>query len=81
MRRVTKKLREQAAVMCSALAADRAGPHVLRCPDESSIEWLAYKFASDRIPSHFPMSLATRRKDIATCWAEAEALLRTGWSP
>lgn len=52
--KISRRVREQAATLCSIMACHRAAPY-------------SYQYGSNHL--------------LATQWAEAEALLRTGWTP
>jgi len=82
-RYIKAKLREEAAVFCSMMAcwhfdgwtsADDDAPILTARTSNNArkIAWAAVKFVGDKTPL-----FSNRGID----WAEAEALLRTGWRP
>lgn len=79
-RRISGRLREEAAVACACMATLRSDldgigewftVFELEPPRIASLAYSAYKVADDKLP------FGTR----SARWAEAEALLRTGWTP
>lgn len=85
-RRISARLREEAAVACAQTATWWTGERawdasVDKCPEPTGrLAYAAMREASPR-----PVSLARTteawNRAWAERWAEAEALLRTGWSP
>jgi hypothetical protein len=78
--RITKRVREEAGRICSQMACLRAardsyqsaGPIAIRlgaCTAEERVAWLAFE------------ATETGVNDLPDHWAEAEALLRCGWTP
>jgi hypothetical protein len=83
VKRYSAKEREEAAVLCSILAADRAngcglGPDDLAAPSTGSLAWIAYAVVDRAYPISYEESVTGA---CAMMWAEAEAWLRSGWSP
>lgn len=82
-RRISKRVREEAALLCALRASYFGGSpngfYVVdyvasECgigPAALSLAWAAL----DAIP------LARSEYNASECWAEAEAMLRTGWTP
>ena len=70
MKRISKTLRERAAVLC-ALAASNESETINGSSAPRAVQKLAFA-AFMSIPDGF---------DDRYIYAEAEALLRTGWSP
>ena len=92
---ISKKTREQAALICAIAASNREGQHGEYAPDTSdvckrldinanldrgpgSLAYDARAYVVSKIDPHGRFSLLWR---TAQADAEAEALLRTGWSP
>lgn len=76
--KVTPKLREQAAIYCSAKAAWWAAekrvprPYLAKFPKRvKNLAYAAFTHASTTMPTEWYPSL----------WGEAHALLMTGWEP
>jgi hypothetical protein len=82
-------LREEAAVYCSAMAAwwvsSPHAVHPLLCIEKCESYWLAYKAfakADEAFDDALTEGVLVNLRDAtAESWAEAEALLRTGWEP
>ena len=77
--RITNRLRNHAAMLCS-IAACSEGPYDasaiprLDGPASHDLAWDAWDEAAKRTRDD-------NRRTHFTVWAEAEALLRTGWTP
>lgn len=88
-KRISKRVREEAAAICAQMACLRAAPNSYQYPpgqayivpaslDEghkpSALAWDAY----DAAPVDRSVPVGER---LAINWAEAESMLRTGWEP
>lgn len=83
MSKISPRLREEAAVYCSAMACwwmDPAEPDDSSCPWPPSrdVEMLTMDLIEEIEGSSFT---PWTEDEQATLYAEAEALLRTGWEP
>lgn len=82
--RISKKTREEAALLASTLAGSRATPWMVRASIEpSDVAWDLYLKAYIHVAdvaweSALDKGFSLQVRDFD---AEAEALLRTGWSP
>lgn len=65
---------EQAALLCSILACDRAGPHILDYGDDP-VSDDASAFAAETMMG---APLVGGVSSLFECWAEAEARIRNG---
>ena len=86
-KRISKRVREEAAVLCSVIACTEFDPIHAMCscaicvrselhPDDEA--WCLALRARDAVPREiYPGT----NEDYGLRFAEAEALLRTGWSP
>lgn len=84
MSKISKRVREQAAIYCSAMAswwaAQRPNEHFTKASkDVSQIAHAAHK-ATGIWPK--PRSKKAEANRVhSEAWTKAEALLRTGWAP
>lgn len=81
-KRISRRVREEAARACSALACNRASADVEQVGLHSIVQGNAYALAMLAIHA---VTLLNPRLDDNAGWAvvfaEAESLLRCGWSP
>ena len=75
--RISKKLRDEAATICAACASE---PSFLGAARASAA--FGFRFDSIQLACHAWMAAAyPHNLDSPISYAEAEALLRTGWTP
>jgi hypothetical protein len=76
--KISSRLREEAAVYCSAMACWWYGWTSV-CPSDSGY----FDDATVRLANHVYVRHVhiEKLRSYPFAWAEAEALLRTGWSP
>ena len=82
--RISKRVREQAAILCSMRATDEASGLPLTLPsvalfgrESARLSWAAFSAVADDDTDPGPGGFFI----FEEWWAEAEALLRTGWTP
>ena len=73
--KITPRVREQAASFCSAMAAFISSPELVPSPRHSEHFTVEAMIIGDLA------SNSACGQTMLEAWAEAEALLRTGWEP
>lgn len=77
MAKVTRRVREEAAWALAVMASERAGGSVTGIRSEELVFGEAYRLMSFAYAS----APYVQGSGIELVYAEAEAMLRTGWSP
>lgn len=82
-RRYSASDREMAAVFCAIKASNRSGGVWSSASDDDIVQALGVSASADDLAGRafFASWTLGRALDMRIEWAEAEALIRTGWVP